>query len=282
MFSDYSKRRERLPAFVLLCAAVILACFLLPEELSFRAPLQEYENNDIKDSRIIFSRPPGFYDDPFTLKIKAPTREIYYTLDGTEPVRDQENTFRYEGGIEISDATSQENVHSMRTDVTPSFDADLLAEYAADYESKNYTVPDYPVDKCTILRAVFYDEDGQRSGVETASYFVGYDGREGYGKIKTVSIVTDPANRLASGVFMPLSIIRAFSVPSRTKKRTPASSILQVSASIRMISAIAHSSLLLIVYRFIFPPQKCHSVSCQPGAVMASADRGHNDILMIH
>ena len=185
-------RRRLVPALFL--GIIILAVFLLPQELSFRAPRQEYENNDIKKSMLIFSKPSGFYKDAFTLKIKAPTREIYYTLDGTEPVRDQENTFRYEGGIEISDATSQENVHSMRTDVTPSFDADLLAEYAADYESKNYTVPDYPVDKCTILRAVFYDEDGQRSGVETASYFVGYDGREGYGKIKTVSIVTDPAN----------------------------------------------------------------------------------------
>ena len=185
-------RRRLVPALFL--GIIILAVFLLPQELSFRAPRQEYENNDIKKSMLIFSKPSGFYKDAFTLKIKAPTREIYYTLDGTEPVRDQENTFRSEGGIEISDATSQENVHSMRTDVTPSFDADLLAEYAADYESKNYTVPDYPVDKCTILRAVFYDEDGQRSGVETASYFVGYDGREGYGKIKTVSIVTDPAN----------------------------------------------------------------------------------------
>lgn len=102
-----------MPAFVLLCAAVILACFLLPEELSFRAPLQEYENNDIKDSRIIFSRPPGFYDDPFTLRIKAPTREIYYTLDGTDPVRGQEGTYRYSGGISITDATEQPNILSL-------------------------------------------------------------------------------------------------------------------------------------------------------------------------
>ena len=46
---------------------------------------------------------------------------------------------------------------------------ELLAEYASDYESKNYRVPDYPVDKCTILRAVYYTEEDERSGIETAS-----------------------------------------------------------------------------------------------------------------
>ena len=186
------RRRRLVPALFL--AIVVLAAFLLPQELAFHAPRQEYENNEIRNNRIIFSKPSGFYKDAFTLKIKAPTKEIYYTLDGTEPVRGQDNTLRYKGGIEISDATAQENVHSMRTDVTPCFDEELLAEQAPDYESKNYKVPDYPVDKCTILRAVYYTEEDERSGIETASYFVGFEGRQGYGKTKVVSIVTDPAN----------------------------------------------------------------------------------------
>ena len=194
MFSDYSKRRERLPAFVLLCAAVILACFLLPEELSFRAPLQEYENNDIKDSRIIFSRPPGFYDDPFTLKIKAPTREIYYTLDGTDPVRGQEGTYRYSGGISITDATEQPNIHSQRRDVTTRFDTEAVEAYGTDERDLDYRVPDEPVDKATILRAAFYSKNGERSEIQTGAYFIGYKGRQGYGTAKVLSIVTDPEN----------------------------------------------------------------------------------------
>ena len=186
------QRRRLVPALFL--AIAVLAVFLFPRELAFHAPRQEYENNEIRNNRIIFSKPSGFYKDAFTLKIKAPTKEIYYTLDGTEPVRGQDNTLRYKGGIEISDATAQENVHSLRTDVTPCFDEKLLAEQAPDYESKNYKVPDYPVDKCTILRAVYYTEEDERSGIETASYFVGFDGRQGYGKAKVVSIVSDPAN----------------------------------------------------------------------------------------
>ncbi len=187
-------KRIQIPALVLLIATIILAALLLTKEFPYLAPRQEYENNTVKKSRIIFSKPSGFYSEAFTLTIKAPSNEIYYTLDGTEPVRGEDNTFRYEGGIEISDVTSRDNTHSMRTDVTHSFNAELLAEYAGDYESKGYKVPDYPVDKCTILRAVFYSDEEGRSESETASYFVGYDGREGYGKVKVVSVVTDPAN----------------------------------------------------------------------------------------
>ncbi len=193
LFNAPGSQRSRIVSGLIL-AIVVLTVFLLPKELAFTAPRQEYENNEVKKSRLIFSKPSGFYDENFTLKIKAPTNEIYYTLDGTEPVRGQENTFRYQGGIEISDATSRENVHSMRTDVSHSFNEELLAEYASDYESKNYKVPDYPVDKCTILRAVYYTEEDERSGIETASYFVGFKDRQGYGRVKVVSVVTDPAN----------------------------------------------------------------------------------------
>ena len=189
-----SGKKLHIPALVLLITTVVLAALLLTKEFPWLPPRQEYENNAVKKSRIIFSKPSGFYDKAFTLKIKAPTNEIYYTLDGTEPVRGEENTFLYKGGIKISDATEQENVHSMRTDVTHSFNTELLAEYAKDYASRGYVVPDYPVDKCTILRAAFYTEGEKRSEVETASYFVGYKGREGYGKVKVVSVVTDPDN----------------------------------------------------------------------------------------
>ena len=188
------KKNTAVPVLFLLITTLILAVILSTKELPYLAPLQEYENNAVKNSKIIFSKPSGFYDEAFTLKIKAPSNEIYYTLDGTEPARGEENTFRYEGGIEISDATSRENVHSMRTDVTHSFNEELLSEYAKDYESKGYKVPDEPVDKCTILRAVYYTEQEGKSGVETASYFIGYKDREGYGKVKVVSVVTDPAN----------------------------------------------------------------------------------------
>lgn len=84
----------RLPAAVLLLSLFLLAAFLLPKEKRFQAPTREYENDTIKKSNLLFSKPSGFYEDPFTLEISAPTSEIYYTLDGTEPVRGREGTFR--------------------------------------------------------------------------------------------------------------------------------------------------------------------------------------------
>ena len=178
----------------LLIAVVLLSVLLLPQGTDNRKPRQEYENDDIKKSLIVFSEPSGFYSDAFTLEIQSPTKEIYYTLDGTDPVRGQEGTFRYDGGIEISDPTARENVHSMRTDVTTAFDTEMLEEYSNGERPMNYRVPDYPVDKCTIVRAAFYTPEGTRSDIETGTFFVGYDGREGYGDTRVISIVTDPAN----------------------------------------------------------------------------------------
>ena len=52
--------------------------------------------------RFAFSRPSGFYDEPFLLEIQAPSREVYYTLDGSEPDR---NSLQYtKKKIRIGDA----------------------------------------------------------------------------------------------------------------------------------------------------------------------------------
>ena len=191
---DSMKKHGQLSAFVMICVSILLCVLLLPDEQSYKSPLQEYKDNDVKVGRIIFSRPSGFYDEPFTLRIKAPTNQIYYTLDGSEPVRGKKGTFRYEGSVEIDDATSNKNVHSMRTDVTTGFDLEAVETLSKGRRVMNYQTPDYPVDKCTILRAAFYDIDNSRSEIETASYFVGYKDRKGYGGVKVVSIVTDPDN----------------------------------------------------------------------------------------
>ena len=188
------KKHGQLAAFCLVCACILLSVLLLPREQNFKGPEQQYADNKVKTGTIIFSKPSGFYDEPFTLNIKAPTKEIYYTLDGSEPVRGREGTFRYKEGIEIGDATSNENTYSMRTDVTTGFDLDAVNNLSKGRRIMNYHVPDYPVDKCTIVRAVFYDIHDEPGEVETASYFVGYEGREGYGGVKVISVVTDPSN----------------------------------------------------------------------------------------
>ena len=58
----------------------------------------------------------------------------------------------------------------------------------------NYVIPDYNIDKCTVVRAVFLDVDGNCSEIKTKSYFVGYGDKIGYDGVNIISIVTDPDN----------------------------------------------------------------------------------------
>lgn len=131
---------------------------------------------------LCFSRESGFYEEPFELELTAPLgAKIYYTLDGSVP---DENAFLYTTPILINDATSQPNVHSTRTDTSLYLQSD----------GTRYKLPDYPVDKCTIVRAAYRDADGNFGEVKTESYFVGYGAKKGYRDINVISIVTAPEN----------------------------------------------------------------------------------------
>lgn len=138
---------------------------------------------------LTFSKEAGFYDEEFQLEIYAPKGDVYYTLDGSIP---DESDFLYVDPINIIDASENENVWSLREDVSAGFLVDEIAK--TENAAPNYMVPDTLIDKCTIVRAVHYDEDGNRSLVKTASYFVGYGDKEGYDEMNVLSIVTEPDN----------------------------------------------------------------------------------------
>ncbi|MDZ7317397.1 MAG: lamin tail domain-containing protein [candidate division KSB1 bacterium] len=58
---------------------------------------------------VLFSRPHGFYDEPFELMLSVdpPQAEIFYTLDGSEPSdREEGSTRRYRGPLHISTTTA--------------------------------------------------------------------------------------------------------------------------------------------------------------------------------
>ena len=112
-----------------------------------------YGNNAMNNGNILFSKESGFYDDEFVLRIYAPTNEIYYTLDGSEP---NKNSVKYLSGIKITDASNNPNVYSMITEVCAEFDEEMVLKYSE--KDMYYKVPDYNVDKCTVLRAAYYDE----------------------------------------------------------------------------------------------------------------------------
>jgi len=140
-----------------------------------------YGGKSAMGSEILFSKASGFYEDEFYLKIYAPSKEVYYTLDGSEPTR---NSVKYESAILIDDASNHKNTNSMRKDFSTGF---LLEEPV-------YEVPNYLIDKCTILKVVYYDEEGNRSRTEERVYFVNFEEKTGYENINIISITSDPKN----------------------------------------------------------------------------------------
>lgn len=141
---------------------------------------------------LIFSHESGFYEDDFELAISSTTGgTIYYTLDGSEP---DLHSQVYNSPIHITDATQNENIYSMRTDVTAGFLEELVQEYSLDAGLYGYKTPDSKIDKATIVRAVIYYDNVNHSNVKTASYFVGFDQKDGYEGMNVLSIVTDPEN----------------------------------------------------------------------------------------
>ena len=57
---------------------------LISSGFNFEYMLAEavYRNENSVNSKILFSKKSGFYDETFYLNIYAPSDEIYYTLDG--------------------------------------------------------------------------------------------------------------------------------------------------------------------------------------------------------
>ena len=144
-----------------------------------------YRNENSLDDEIIFSRKSGFYGEEFYLNIYAPSDEIYYTLDGSEPMRGCQ---KYEEPLLIYDASQNENTNSMRTDVTGIF---------AKSDSR-YVVPNDLIDKCTVIKVAYYDKNGQKSESEERVYFVGFEDKIGYNDVNIISITADSEDLFSS------------------------------------------------------------------------------------
>ena len=144
-------------------------------------------------SGLEFSHTSGFYEDAFYLTItyKGAARNgtrIFYTTDGSEP---NASHTEYTGPILISDASPNPNNYSARDDLSTGLQYEFISQYKEE-EPLGYQVPEEPVDKCTVIRAVALDGEGQLHDIQTHSYFVGFQDKEGYDQLPVVSLVSDP------------------------------------------------------------------------------------------
>lgn len=132
------------------------------------------EGKKVDVESVIFDVPSGFYSDKISVSITAgKNQKIYYTLDGTDPTTESEV---YKEPIEIDDRSSKENIWS----------AGVSVSATADY------TPGDNVDKCTVLKAIAVDEDGNQSEIKSSSYYIAVGDKSLYDNIPVVSIVTNP------------------------------------------------------------------------------------------
>lgn len=143
----------------------------------------------VSPNNVIFSRDSGFYEDAFELELGPASGTIYYTLDGSIP---DKGSLKYEAPILISDASDNDNCFSTRTDVSTGFEQAEIERLSSD--PPGYQVPGYNIDKATVIRAVSYDNAGNKSEIKTAVYFVGFSSRNGYDGMNIISIITAPSN----------------------------------------------------------------------------------------
>lgn len=168
-----------------------ISVFLIIFLVFFKCFLTEEKSESLKNAgEVFFSVESGFYEEAFELEMTSELGTIYYTLDGTVP---DKNSMKYEAPLLITDATVNDNVYSMREDVSTGFDTEEIEKISSEYPP-GYQSPDYKIDKATIVRAVACDDMGNYSDVKTATYFVNFSDKTGYEGMKILSLVTDPSN----------------------------------------------------------------------------------------
>ena len=122
----------------------------------------------------VLSAVSGFYKEPFSLSLSVEDgSEIFYSLDGSDP---KTNGVLYQAPLSITDRSGAENYLSTLGPIS------LMDVY----------MPDEPVDKATVIRAVARRSDGVFSEESCGTYLVGEALIGKYMGTPLLSMIVDP------------------------------------------------------------------------------------------
>lgn len=135
-------------------------------------PTTEFVPFAKEEYSLAFSRYTGVYGEEFGLTMAASDEaaEIYYTLDGSNPVNSP-TAVKYKGSINITTRKNDKNVVSAVEPVLLAGSFNYVSKNTLNCEIK--APKDSEVDKCTIVRAVAKFADGKTSEEVSATYFIG-------------------------------------------------------------------------------------------------------------
>lgn len=122
---------------------------------------------------VSFSLDSGFYErsQEVSLTCNVDGATIYYTLDGSTPTK---TSTLYQKPIFITRKLYSENILAAQTGISAS----------------NTYVPDFSIDKGTVIRAIAYLPDGTTTPLAHATYFIELD-KENYAGLPVISLITD-------------------------------------------------------------------------------------------
>ncbi len=119
---------------------------------------------------VTFSQISGVYDSAFDLELESKAGEtIYYTTDGSDP-RTSPTRITYTTAIQVKDRSVDANMLSA---IDPNLFEMMSTSISGKTINSNYSAPYETIDKCSIIKAVSCNQDGETSDVVTNTYFVG-------------------------------------------------------------------------------------------------------------